>query len=103
MWVPVHDEEWDGDVPIGDNNQTSTPAEGERSGASDEESGTVVFKGDSLPWTVGHYEMRYHHDGKYNVLALEGPIEVYGTSFVFSLPCFVRNRRSSEPPRKSRL
>ncbi|KAH9993405.1 phospholipid methyltransferase-domain-containing protein [Russula vinacea] len=52
MWVPVHDEEWDGD--------TSAPTD---AGASDEECGTAVFKGDSLPWTVGHYEMRYHHDG----------------------------------------
>jgi phosphatidylethanolamine N-methyltransferase len=104
MWVPVHDEEWDGDIPIGDNNQTSTPADRE---ASDEECGTVVFKGDSLPWTVGHYEMRYHHDGKYNVLALEGPIEIYGVFSVFSLSGFrllnCINRCSSGPPRKSRL
>lgn len=104
MWVPVHDEEWDGDIPIGDNNQTSTPADRE---ASDEECGTVVFKGDSLPWTVGHYEMRYHHDGKYNVLALEGPIEIYGAFSVFSLSGFrllnCINRCSSGPPRKSRL
>lgn len=78
MWVPVHDEEWDGDIPIGEDSQMSTPAEGEDSSANDEESGTVVFKGDSLPWRVGRYEMRYHHDGKYNVLALEGPVEIYG-------------------------
>ncbi|KAF8467027.1 phosphatidylethanolamine N-methyltransferase [Russula ochroleuca] len=74
MWVPVHDEEWDGDVPIGEESQASDPADTD---ASDEECGTAVFKGDSLPWTVGRYEMRYHHDGKYNVLALEGPIEIY--------------------------
>ena len=23
--------------------------------------------------------MRYHHDGKHNVLGLDGPFEVYGT------------------------
>ena len=88
MWVPVHDEEWDGNVPIGEDSQTSTPGDREDLGANDEECGTVVFKGDSLPWRVGQYEMRYHHDGKYNVLGLEGPIEIYGAS-VPSLPCFI--------------
>jgi len=83
MWVPIHGEEWDGDIPIGENSQTSTPADRDGSSASDEECGMVMFKGDSLPWTVGRYEMRYHHDGKYNVLALEGPIEIYGVSSVF--------------------
>ena len=87
MWVPVHSEEWDGDVPIDKDSQASTPADREGSGAHDEECGTVVFKGDSLPWTVGNYEVRYHHDGKYNVLALERPIEIYGASSIF-LPCF---------------
>ena len=82
MWVPVHGEEWDGDIPIGENNQTSTSAGIQRSGASDE-CGMAVFKGDSLPWTVGRYEMRYHHDKRYNVLALAGPIEIYGTLSVF--------------------
>ena len=67
--------------------------------------GMAVFKGDSLPWTVGRYEMRYHHDGKYNVLALEGPIEIYGAcpSFVFSPPRFAKLYKSvsSGPPGKS--
>jgi phosphatidylethanolamine N-methyltransferase len=91
MWVPVHGEEWDGDIPIGENSQTSTPAGREGLGASDEECGIAVFKGDSLPWTVGRYEMRYHHDEKYNVLALEGPIEIYGASSVLCLhPTVVR-------------
>jgi phosphatidylethanolamine N-methyltransferase len=78
MWVPVHDEEWDGNIPIGQESQTNSTANRE-DGACDE-CGTVVFKGDSLPWTVGQYEMRYHHDGKYNVLATEGPIEIFGAS-----------------------
>ncbi|THH19165.1 hypothetical protein EW146_g1941 [Bondarzewia mesenterica] len=69
MWVPVHDKEWDGDVPIGS----------ERRGkeGKEPESGQVVFKGDTLPWQVGQYEVRYHHDGKYNVLSLDGPLEIY--------------------------
>lgn len=103
MWVPVHVEEWDGDIPIGENSQTSTLAGTGGSDASDEECGVAVFKGDTLPWTVGRYEMRYHHDGKYNVLALEGPIEIYGASPIF---CFLPTLRSlnrclSGPPPKS--
>jgi len=88
MWVPVHDEEWDGDIPISQESQTSNTANRE-DGTNDEECGTVVFKGDSLPWTVGQYEMRYHHDGKYNVLALDGPIEIFGASVIL-LPLRVR-------------
>ena len=64
-------------------------------------SGRVVFSGGTLPWSVGVYEVcfrllpplgtswhhlnladtrsqiRYHHDGKYNVLAHDGPLEIY--------------------------
>jgi len=87
MWVPVHDEEWDGDIPINESSPTNVPADGEGPDADDEECGTVVFKGDKLPWMVGLYEMRYHHDGKHNVLAFEGPIEIAGT-FPPSLPRF---------------
>ncbi|KAI9019983.1 phospholipid methyltransferase-domain-containing protein [Phycomyces nitens] len=31
--------------------------------------GVVVFKGSKLPWDIGTYEFRYHHDGKHNVMA----------------------------------
>lgn len=68
MWVPVHDREWDGDVFLG------LP----RPPSSKDKSGTVTFKGNTLPWLVGQYEFRYHHDGKYNVMSLDGPIEIYG-------------------------
>lgn len=70
--MPVHDEEWDGDTPIGEGGQPTSPTD------EGDESGMVVFKGDSLPWTAGQYEVRYHHDERYNVLALVGPIEIYG-------------------------
>ena len=76
--MPVHDEEWDGEFPISEDSHLSSPMGSE--GAEDEASGTVVFQGDGLPWTVGRYEVRYHHDGMYNVLALDGPIELYGVS-----------------------
>lgn len=47
MWVPVHDAEWDGDVPIGFDR---------KSAGQDPETGEVIFKGDALPWQVGTYE-----------------------------------------------
>lgn len=25
-------------------------------------------------------QIRYHHDGKYNVMSLDGPFEIFGTS-----------------------
>ncbi|KIK66289.1 hypothetical protein GYMLUDRAFT_157632 [Collybiopsis luxurians FD-317 M1] len=69
MWVPVHDEEWDGDIPLG-LDRPDVPVK-------DSESGVVTFKDNTLPWIVGRYEIRYHHDGKYNVMSLDGPIEIY--------------------------
>ncbi|KAF5353374.1 hypothetical protein D9756_008040 [Leucocoprinus leucothites] len=69
MWLPVHGEEWDGDVPLG----LDRPPSPHR----DSESGFVTFKGNTLPWLVGRYEVRYHHDGKYNVMHLDGPIEIH--------------------------
>ncbi|KAH9834294.1 Phosphatidylethanolamine N-methyltransferase, partial [Teratosphaeria destructans] len=39
-------------------------------------SGTVEFRGDKLWWTQGVFEFRYHHDGKYNVMAISLPFEI---------------------------
>jgi len=66
MWVPVHDDVWDGHLPL------ETYKTVANSG-----SGYVEFRGEALPWKVGKYEVRYHHDGKYNVMAIDGPIEIY--------------------------
>lgn len=66
-WVPVHDEEWDGDIPV---SRTVTPE-------SDDDCGEVVFRASMLPWEIGTYEVRYHHDGKYNVMSRVAPIEIY--------------------------
>jgi phosphatidylethanolamine N-methyltransferase len=102
MWMPVHDEEWDGEIPIRDFSISNTPTGTES--PDDDASGTVVFQGDGVPWTVGRYEVRYHHDGMYNVLALDGPIEIYGASVVLSfLALNVSLARFSGPPRKCRL
>jgi len=49
MWLPVHGEEWDGDVPL-DYNRAPNPHR-------DAEKGTVTFKGNTLPWLVGRYEV----------------------------------------------
>jgi phosphatidylethanolamine N-methyltransferase len=56
MWVPVHDEEWDGDVPV----QAERTVESTASSSKDTQAGQVVFKGDVLPWKVGTYEVRTH-------------------------------------------
>jgi phosphatidylethanolamine N-methyltransferase len=39
-------------------------------------SGEVEFKGDKLWWTTGVFEVRYHHAGKHNVMAISAPFEV---------------------------
>ncbi|KAF9810132.1 hypothetical protein IEO21_07115 [Rhodonia placenta] len=69
MWVPVHNEEWDGDIPL----SLNRPGRPE----NDSETGEVVFERGTLPWKTGRYEIRYHHAGKYNVMSLDGPFEVY--------------------------
>ncbi|ORY96613.1 phospholipid methyltransferase-domain-containing protein [Syncephalastrum racemosum] len=38
--------------------------------------GTLIFKGNQLPWQVGTYEFRYHHDGKHNVMARSAAFEI---------------------------
>jgi len=89
MWLPIYDDEWDGDVPLNGSDSRTI-----------EDEGIVTFKGDFLPWNVGRYEVsvhapfsrtllslltqiRYHHDGKYNVMSFGGPIEVFGTYRIF--------------------
>ncbi|CAG8826022.1 25017_t:CDS:2, partial [Gigaspora rosea] len=31
---------------------------------------------DLLPWEIGTYEFRYHHNDKYNVMAISQPFEI---------------------------
>lgn len=47
-WVPVHDDEWDGDIPV-HFEESPSPEKGE---------GDVVLKGEKLPWVAGLYEVR---------------------------------------------
>ncbi|KAK3845361.1 MAG: phospholipid methyltransferase-domain-containing protein [Linnemannia gamsii] len=38
--------------------------------------GQVVFLGDKLPWFQGTFEFRYHHHGRYNVMAHTAPFKI---------------------------
>ncbi|KAK9685452.1 phosphatidylethanolamine N-methyltransferase, variant 2, partial [Basidiobolus ranarum] len=39
-------------------------------------SGEIIFTVDKLPWEIGTYEFRYHHDGKHSVLAITKPFKI---------------------------
>lgn len=39
-------------------------------------SGEIVFSGDKLFWTQGVFELRYHHNGMHNVMAISRPFEI---------------------------
>ena len=49
-WVPVHDDEWDGDIPL----KQKSPGQPD----SKPEDGEVAFGGEYLPWQTGRYEVR---------------------------------------------
>lgn len=38
--------------------------------------GEIVFTGDKLFWTQGVFELRYHHNGLHNVMAISRPFEI---------------------------
>lgn len=38
--------------------------------------GTLTFGGNQVPWKQGTYELRYHHDGKHNVMAVSDPFVI---------------------------
>lgn len=66
-WMPLYQGEYDGETPI-NNGDTIVK----------EDAGQIIFRGNQLPWTGGMYELRYHHDGKHNVMTRLAPIEIYG-------------------------
>lgn len=67
-WVPLYDEEWNGELPVQAADTSKTQA------------GVVVFDKDRLPWQPGKYELRLHHDGKHNVMTRLAPVEIVGKS-----------------------
>lgn len=69
-WLPVHAEVWEGDKSL-------ILGDGTQHGAEGVVSGRIKFSQDKLPVAPGKYELRYHHDGKYNVMTISEPIEVY--------------------------
>lgn len=71
-WVPLHADQYDGEVPVVDEDDRPVP-----DAHSLIASGTVVLKGNALPWNAGSYELRYHHDGKHNVMARLAPLEIF--------------------------
>lgn len=82
-WVGVFDREWQGDqhvTPSSDCHDKGAAAgileDKEKEGLL--KRGKLVFSGKKLPWKVGKYELRYHHDGKHSVMASAGPIEIFG-------------------------
>lgn len=58
-------------------------------------SGSVVFKGDKLPWREGVYEIRYHHDGKHEVMSRSIPFEITGKKKSLAFYCHVSIYSSS--------
>ncbi|RUP49410.1 phospholipid methyltransferase-domain-containing protein [Jimgerdemannia flammicorona] len=41
-----------------------------------ETEGRITFSGETLPWEVGMYEFRYHHDGKHKVIVASKPFRI---------------------------
>lgn len=75
-WVPIHSDEYDGELPV---------ETGRENDLRNGDGGIVVFNGDSLPWAAGKYELRYHHDGKHNVMSNVGQVEIFGKLFRISV------------------
>lgn len=65
-WMPIFEEEYKGE-------EQCTPIRPVHKG----DAGTVIFKGSRLPWAPGQYELRYHHDGKHNVMSTIAPVEIF--------------------------
>ncbi|GAA97238.1 uncharacterized protein L969DRAFT_84335 [Mixia osmundae IAM 14324] len=76
-WCPTDIDEYEDDE--GTRDGRAATEDGSLSSASTESAseGFVRLAGSKLPWTVGAYELRYHHDGKHNVMSSLGPLEIY--------------------------
>lgn len=83
-WCGLFEEEWQGDMHIGKRREEVNERvnlQGQLKPESEVEkprqAGWVEFKAERLPWEEGVYEFRLHHDGKYNVMAITEPFEIY--------------------------
>lgn len=96
-WVGVHDEEWDGDLHIG--TRSGPSKDRDKSKTPEPASGKVIFTGSRLPWREGHYEFRYHHDGKHNVMTSSEAVQIFSMSHNLARACDDADRPS--PSRKA--
>ncbi|WFD05726.1 phosphatidylethanolamine N-methyltransferase [Malassezia vespertilionis] len=78
LWVGLAEDEWVGNEhkgteagPIGTAGVSNVNTE------MDLVQGISVFVCNKLPWKVGTYELRYHHDNTHEVLARSEPFEIY--------------------------
>lgn len=78
-WIPTVANEYDSvtaDAGILLSNQPVSKPDSNREDNPDLVQGEMVFEGDKLWWTHGVFELRYHHDGKHNVMAISTPFEI---------------------------
>lgn len=105
--MPIFEEEY-----RGEEQRTVAPEERVEEG----DAGIAVFRGKRLPWAPGMYELRYHHDGKHNVMSIISPIEIYVDKpdpvqmhsyravhdTVMNIVCFALEGQASLVPRSAR-
>ncbi|KIM20028.1 hypothetical protein M408DRAFT_30720 [Serendipita vermifera MAFF 305830] len=68
LWIPLNADHWDGDFTLPEHPMK----ESEMS-----ECGEISFKGFTLPWETGHYEIRYHVAGTCQMVAEIRRVEIY--------------------------
>jgi phosphatidylethanolamine N-methyltransferase len=88
-WVATNPDPWEnskaheGILLVDQRVSGSTRKDGE---VTDFLAGEVELSGDKLWWTEGTFELRYHHDGRYNVTAISLPFEIKVARFDESVP-----------------
>lgn len=70
-WHGIYPTEWDGDDSLSPGGVSTS-----QGSQAPKKTGTLTFNSHRLFWKPGHYEFRYHHDGKHNVMAVSEPIQV---------------------------
>ncbi|WFC97834.1 phosphatidylethanolamine N-methyltransferase [Malassezia yamatoensis] len=76
-WIGIAEQEWVGDHHSGkQRGPLGTAGASDVNHDADQIEGISVFQGTKLPWHTGRYELRYHHDGSHDVLAMSHPFEI---------------------------
>lgn len=76
-WVCRQEDEDDEEERDGSNDEGTTK-ESEVGEMLVETEGKVTFRKETLPWEVGTYEFRYHHDGKHHVMTTSAAFTIVG-------------------------